>query len=123
MLTSTSSPFFLSILFQIITLKTQLPCASLLTTTLSITNTQKKKKAQKTLRAKPINATCLGNIFSSNGAPAMVTLTLSSRITWCASDVAWREEEVVVLEGHMRAWAWRVCCVVLFFSKIKIHDT
>ena len=23
----------------------------------------------------------------------------------------------------MRAWAWKVCCVVLFFSKIKIHGT
>ena len=37
--------------------------------------------------------------------------------------VTWHEERGGNGFGseHMRAWAWRVCCVVLFFSKIKIH--
>ena len=37
--------------------------------------------------------------------------------------VTWHEERGGNRFGseHVRAWAWRVCCVVLFFSKIKIH--
>ena len=45
------------------------------------------------------NATCLGNIFSSTGSLATATLTLSQRIMWYASDMAWREEVEMVLEG------------------------
>ena len=63
MLTSTSSPFHLSFLFQITPLKNQLPPASLVIITVSIISNQKKKKKKhqhfkkKThtyLRAKPI---------------------------------------------------------------------
>ena len=39
--------------------------------------------------------------------------------------VTWHEErrKKWFWREHVWAWAWRVCCVVLFFSKIKIHDT
>ena len=45
------------------------------------------------------NAMCLGNIFSSTGALVTVTLALSQRIIWYASDMARREEKEMVLEG------------------------
>ena len=49
MLTSTNCPFHLSIFFQIIPLKTQLPPASLVTITLSIILNQKEKEKKRTL--------------------------------------------------------------------------
>ena len=52
MLTSTNCPFHLSIFFQIIPLKTQLPPASLVTITLSIILTQKKEKKKKEKKKK-----------------------------------------------------------------------
>ena len=38
--------------------------------------------------------------------------------------VTWHEErrKKWFWREHVWAWAWRVCCVVLFFSKIKIHE-
>ena len=44
-------------------------------------------------------ATCLSNIFSSTGALVTVTLALSQKIIWYASDMARREEKEMVLEG------------------------
>ena len=52
MLTSTSSPFHLSFLFQIIPLKNQLPPASLVIITVSIISNQKKKKKAPTFKKK-----------------------------------------------------------------------
>ena len=44
-------------------------------------------------------ATCLSNIFSSTAALVTVTLALSQRIIWYASDMARRDEKEMVLEG------------------------
>ena len=144
MLTSTSSPFFLSILFQIITLKTQpLPASLLIITTLSITNTYKKKK-KKNLSAKLILTREYENIYREPATLSHDQSHVSRQYiffhrSFGNGDVHIVFEDYVACQWHSTkrggggGFGGSTCghghghgeCVALcfFLSKIKIHET